>query len=305
MYDIITDMSLDIAPETVEKYDIKFIPMEVVLGEDRFIVSRPSDFDEMHIYYEKLRRRVPTQTGQVTPYNYVEAFEPYVRKGKEVLCITLSSGLSKTYENALLAVDQLKDKYGEHVNIEVLDSLGGTGGMGMLCHMAGVFRNQGLNLKENVEKLKVLATRICYWFKVQDLMYLANGGRISGTSAVLGTALNIKPVLNIQPDGTLKTIAKKRGNKMAFKYMLECYSNTRVRDDEVDREDIYPDETRNLVYISNSDCMEDANTLKSMILAENPAVKVVITSVCHVIGAHVGPDMIAVIHFGRPGARVI
>lgn len=300
MYDIMTDMSLDIDVETIEKYDIKFIPMEVILGEDRFIVSKPSSFDQMHVFYENLRKRIPTQTSQVTPYNYVDAFTPYVKEGKEVLCITLSSGLSKTYDNALLAVDQLKDKYKDKLNIEVVDSLGGTGGMGMLCHMAGVFRDQGLSLKENAEKLRKIASRMCYWFKVQDLMYLAHGGRISGTSAFLGTALNIKPVLNIQPDGTLKTIAKKRGNKMALKYMLDCYKATRIKDDP---EGLYPGETKDLVYISNADCMEDASLLKGLILEENPAARVVITSVCHVIGAHVGPDMISLIHFASPGAR--
>lgn len=303
MYEIISDMSLDIDRETAEKCDIKYIPMEVVLGDNRFIVTKPASFNDMHEYYEKLRKRVPTKTSQVTPYNFTEIFEPYIKEGKEILCITLASALSKTYENALLSVKDLKDKYKEKASIEIVDSFGGTGGMGLMCHLAGMWRDAGLGLREAAVLLRKEAPRLCYSFKVRDLMYLVHGGRVSSAKGILGTALNLRPVLNIKPDGSLETIKSTlRGDKMALRYMVKRYEETRLKDNS---EGLLPEGMENLVYISSADCMTEAESLKAMVLEANPKAEVVITSVCHVIGAHVGADMLALIYPGIPSCRTM
>lgn len=302
MFEIVTDVSADFTEDIIKELDIKFVPMEVVAGNERIVCSRPCSLGEMHEFYENLRKRIPIKTSQGTPFHFAEVFRTLIEAGKEILCVTLSAALSKTYENALIAADQLREEFGDNAHIEVINGLGGTGGQGMLCHIAGIFRSLGMGLSECAEKIRTIASRQCYWFEVEDLMYLAHGGRISGASALLGTALNIKPILTVLPDGSLKDISRKRGTKMAFRYIMERYARARVRDND---EGLYPEGMENLVYISNSDCIDDALTMKNMVLEENPKAIVYITSVCHLIGAHVGPDFVTLVHFGKPGERKV
>ena len=177
-YLIFTDVSTDIDKEMLKKYDIRFVPMEYVLGTDTFYCEQPETEEMMHNFYEKLRNKIETHTSQITPNNYYEVFEPFVKEGKSLIYISLSSGLSNTYESALLAANNLKEDY-EDAEIEIVDSLSATGGMGILCEIAGMNREKGMNCKENAEWLRNNATRINHWFEVEDLIYLKRGGRIS------------------------------------------------------------------------------------------------------------------------------
>ena len=297
MYVIFTDMSVDIDKKAAEQIGIKFVPMEVTVGDETFTATNPSGLEEMHLYYDELRKGVTTGTSQITPYNYVETFEPYIKENTGILYISLSSGLSKTFESASLAVMELKDKYGDAAQIEIVDSLGGTGGMGLLCEAAGINRDNGMSISENAEWLRAHATDINYWFMVEDLMYLKRGGRISGATALIGTALNIKPILHIKADGHLDAIGKKRGRRLAMKYLTDCYKDSAyIGENKTDGS--YTDGLEDLVYICCADCMKDAELLKQMVIAINPKANVKITSLSPVIGAHTGPDMLALIHFG-------
>ncbi len=285
-YEIFVDVSLDIDKEFLEQYDVKFVPMEYMLGEETFLCDRPETDEMMHDYYEKLRRTVPTKTSQIAPFHYVSVFEPYVKEKKSVLYLSLSSGLSNTYESARMAVEMLKESYDE-VSVEVVDSLGATGGMGLLIEAACRHREAGMGLEENAAWLRENAIRINYWFKVEDLMYLKRGGRISAATAVIGTALNIKPILTVNKEGGLDTIAKKRGDVLALKYMVERFAET------------FDESFGETVYLCCSDCRETAEKLKKMLLEIRPELKVKITMLSPVIGAHTGPDMVALIHYGK------
>lgn len=309
-YDILADMSIDIDAEAASKYDIGYIPMEFILGEESHMANRPWDQDRMHEYYEQLRNKVPTRTSQITPHSYGEFFEPYVEKGRPVIYICLSSGLSKTYESALLAVEELKEKHGrDKVRIEVVDSLGATGGMGMLCEAAGINREHGVGFKENAAWLREAAKHIHYWFMVEDLMYLKRGGRISGATAIVGTALNIKPILKVNSEGSLENISKKRGSRLAMKYLVELFKES--ADDSVITDgdmcgmlsDIpdkgYLKDIRNIVYICCADRIADAAEVKKAVLEADPQAEVRVTQLSPVIGAHTGPDLLALIHFGK------
>ena len=222
-YEIFSDVSLDIDEAFIEQNNVRFVPMEYMLGEDTFHCDRPESDEMMHNYYDKLRQAVPTRTSQIAPFHYVSVFEPYVKEKKAILYLSLSSGLSNTYESAQMAVEMLKESY-EDVNVEVVDSLGATGGMGLLTEAACRNRDKGMSLGENAAWLRENANKVNYWFKVEDLMYLKRGGRISATTAVIGTALNIKPILTILGDGKLDTIAKKRGDSLALKHMIELFT---------------------------------------------------------------------------------
>lgn len=285
-YEIFSDVSLDIDMDFAREHNVRFVPMEYMLGEETFHCECPESDEMMHNYYEKLRQTVPTRTSQIAPFHYVETFEPFVKEKKPILYISLSSGLSNTYESAQMAVEMLKETYGE-VAIEVVDSLGATCGMGLLVEAACNNLDAGMSLSDNAAWLRENAGKVNYWFKVEDLMYLKRGGRISVATAIVGTALNIKPILTINGEGKLDTIAKKRGDKLAIKYILDCFAET------------FDESFGNVVYICCADCMDNAQKLKQMVLELRPELTVKVTMLSPIIGAHTGPDMLALVHFGK------
>lgn len=286
-YEILADVSIDIDTAFADNHQLRYVPMEYMLGEESFHCDSPESDEKMHHFYEKLRSKVPTQTSQISPFNYIEAFEPYVKRQQPLLYLSLSSGLSNTYESALSAVAMLKEDY-ENVSIEIVDSLGATGGMGLLAQSACLNRSNGMTLAENADWLRKHACYVNYWFKVEDLMYLKRGGRISAATAIMGTALNIKPVLTINAQGRLDTVAKKRGNSQAMRYLTEQFDNS------------YDKSLGNSIYICCADCKEDALLLKQNILERQPDADIHVTMLSPIIGAHTGPDMLALIYYGAP-----
>ena len=284
-YIIFADVSIDIDMAFADKYDLKYIPMEYILDDKSFNCSRPENDEMMHQYYEKLRLKASTHTSQIVPNNYVEAFEGYIKEGKGILYISLSSGLSNTYESALLAAKMLGEDYPE-CEVEVVDSLGATGGMGILAESACLNREKGMSLSDNAKWLREHANNINFWFKVEDLMYLCRGGRVSATTAVVGTALKIKPILTIDSTGKLQTIDKKRGDKQAMLGLIERFEET------------YDPDMGNTVYVSCADCRDVAETLKSKLLEKHPDLDIKITMLSPIIGAHTGPDMLSLIYYG-------
>ena len=285
-YEIFTDVSVDIDMDFADAHHLHYISMNYSLGEEHHHCDRPESDEMMHTYYQRLREKISTQTSQIIPYHYVEAFEPYVKKGCSILYMSLSSGLSNTYESACMAAAQLKETYPD-VTIEIVDSLGATGGMGLLAESACLNRDEkGMSIEENAAWLREYSHRIHFWFKVEDLMYLSRGGRISTAAALMGTALKLKPILTINKTGKLDTIDKKRGNRLAFKRLLDLF------------EAHYQPGIYDTVYICCADCKKDAETLRDMVLEKHPELTVRITMLSPIIGAHTGPDMLALIHYG-------
>ncbi len=285
-YEIFTDMSIDAEEEFLRTHPIHYIPMEYMLGDTEKRCTAPESFEDLHKYYDELRKEVPTKTSQITPFHYFQNFEPLVQEGKEILYLSLSSGLSNTYDSACLAAQQLKEDYPD-AKIEVVDTLGATGGMGLLMEKAFENQEKGMSLTENANWLRESAKKLNYHFKVADLMYLKRGGRISSTSAVLGTALNIKPVLCITSNGKLETMAKKRGDRLAHKFMLDQFASN------------FDESYGDTVYLCCSDCMNILDEMEKQLLEMNPNLKIKKTMLSPIIGAHTGPDMVAIIYFGK------
>lgn len=285
-YLIFADVSIDIDKKFAADNDVRYVPMEYVLGDDVFYCTEPENDEMMHNYYERLRKKIPTKTSQITPNHYIELFEPFAKEKKSILYISLSSGLSNTYDSALLAAQNLMDQY-EGVDIEVVDSLSATGGMGLLTESAAKNRAAGMGIKENADWLREAAHKTYVYLKVEDLMYLKRGGRVSAATAVMGTALNVKPILEINAVGKLDTIDKKRGNKLAFKSILEKFENS------------FDASYGNTVYIDTADAMEDAEALKNLLLDVHPELEIKTTMLSPIIGAHTGPDMVALVFYGN------
>lgn len=285
-YLIFSDVSLDIDRDFLKENDVRFVPMEYVLGEKTYHCSEPESDEMMHHYYDKLRNKIATHTSQIVPYHYTSVFAPLMKEGNDILYISLSGGLSNTYESALMAAAELREDYPNR-KVEVIDSYGATGGMGILAELAVNNRTAGMSIEENAEWLREHAKNIYYWFKVEDLMYLKRGGRVSAATAVVGTALNIKPILTINGEGKLDTIDKKRGNKQALKGLIEYFERH------------YDGTISKLVYICCADCKDEAEKLKNALLEKYPDLQIRITMLSPIIGAHTGPDMLSLIHMGK------
>lgn len=281
-YQIITDSCCDFPTELYAKLNLTVVPLSV---EFRGEVFDDKNDDSLKNLYNGLRAGEPAHTAAVNPDKWAGVMEPSLQRGEDVLVIAFSSGLSTTYQSAVIAAEELKEKYPERT-IYVVDSLSASMGQGLLTWYACQKRDQGQSLEEVHTWLEENKLHLCHWFTVDDLMYLKRGGRISAATAVVGTMLQIKPVLHMDDEGHLINMAKARGRKASLEALAkkaaelgEGYDNSTM-------------------FISHGDCIDDANYLAG-ILKERYGVKnVVISYVGSVIGSHSGPGTVALFFLG-------
>lgn len=285
-YELYIDASVDIEQRYLEENDIHIIPMEYTVDDQVYVMDRPQTEKELHVFYGKMRKGSLTGTSQITPYTYEKYFREAAEAGRSLLYICLSSGLSSTYASSLTAAAAVKEDYPE-VQIECVDSLGATGGMGLLLLLAIRNREAGMSLMDNAAFLRAHALDMGFWFMVEDLVYLKRGGRISAAAALAGNVLNLKPILQINREGKLVNISKQRGVPRALKYMVDCYE--KAHDDTLGSD----------VVIAHADCCERAEKLADEVRRINPDARIQICPMGPVIGAHTGPGFAAVIHFGK------
>ena len=209
-----------------------------------------------------------------------------MKAGKDVLYIAFSSGLSGTYNSACLIAEDLLEKYPER-KIVCIDSRCASIGEGFLVYLAGKLRKEGKSFDEVADFVKENCTKVCHWFTVDDLLHLKRGGRLSGFEAAVGTALKIKPVLSVDPEGKLTVVAKVRGTKKGMDYLKE-----RLIGDGIDA-------TNQTVFVGHADAPEIAEQLKEQLLSEGLVKDVIISNVGPIIGTHVGSGMFALVFLGE------
>ncbi len=285
-YIICIDASADIDEEVFEKEDIKFIPMEYSFNNEMRTSKGIEDAKLLKDFYDGQRNGDLTKTSQITPFMYEEFFETYLKEGYSILYLALSSGLSSTYSSSLIAINSLKEKYND-LDILSVDSLSATGGLGILTERATRNKNKGMSINENYEDLIKATHRIKHWFLVQDLNYLKRGGRVSSTTAFVGSMLNIKPILKIDEIGKLVTIAKKRGTKGASLELLKLFENS------------FDENMEDVIYIIDADEKSIADSLVTHIKTKYPSLTIRRKTLCPIIGAHTGPGMVAICHMGK------
>ncbi len=285
-YEIFVDLSLDIDPRVVTENNIRYIPMEYKVGEESVLLQEPPTDEQAHDFYESMRENLPAETEAITAHQFGKIFSPCLESGQSILYIALSGGLSPTFEAAEQERAALKEQYG-HLKIEVVDSLGASAGMGMLVEAACENREKGMSLEDNAAYLREMAPKINYWFLVDDLTYLKKSGKISGTSPFMDAALNIRPLFTIRADGSLDMVVKKRGNKQAMQAMADCFAET------------FDDSYGNTVYLCCADCADSAEELKGILLEIRPDLDIKIRMLNPILGAHTGPGMISIIHYGK------
>ena len=279
-FTIMTDTNTDLPLEFIEKHGIEVVPIPFHLDGVQHDGGRWQEITDKEYYYA-LQNGGVAGTTLTNPETFSQIFTEYAEQGKELLVITLSSGLSGTYQNSVIALQDIKAKY-PSCKIFTVDSSNAAGGSGVVTAIAVKKRGEGMSAEETAGWLEGCRQRCLALFTVDDLMYLHRGGRLSKVSAVAGSIIGIKPLLNVAPDGTLKLKDKVRGRKTA----IETLHKQMMRS-------LKPDAKTDLVIISHSDCYEDAQTLADMIKSSVDVREVMIEMMGPVIGAHVGPGCIA------------
>ncbi len=285
-YLIYSDISADINKDLMKKYDVRFIPMNYSVGEEDRMCCKMEEDTVLDKFYDAQRNGDLTHTSQISPQTYIDVFEPILKEGSSILYLSLSSGISGTYNSSLIAASELNGE-GYKGKVVCVDTLSATGGIGLLLEAAGKNRENGMSIEENAEALEQNRLNVCHWFMVEDLMYLKRGGRISAGTALVGTALNIKPVLKIEPDGSLKNFTKVRGSKAALDKLVELYAGASAK------------EKGESVYVIHAGSKEKAEYLEAEVKKINPESEVTKVFLNPIIGAHVGPGMCAIAHIGK------
>ena len=240
-----------------------------------------------HQFYEAMRNGSLPTTAQANPEITREMMEPYLKEGKDILHIAFSSGLSGTCSSAILAAQELMEEYPER-KIVVVDSLAASLGQGLLVYFAQQKKEAGEDMDAVAQWAENNKLHIVHMFTVDDLYHLYRGGRLSKTAAVVGSVLNIKPVLHVDNEGKLVPVGKVRGRKKALLELVKAME---------EKTQGYETDT---VLISHGDCKEDAEFVAEKVRERYRVKTMIINHVGAVIGAHSGPGTLALFFVGSP-----
>ena len=280
-YVLITDSACDILPEKLAEWNVQMVPLAFLFTDTG---KEQKDHEEpIREFYQAMRAGRVAKTSCVNEEAFESVFTQALEAGKDVLYVGFSSGLSATCENGKKAAAALAEKYPQR-KIIAIDTLAASAGEGMLVYLAAKNRDAGMTIEENAAAIEKQLLHICHWFTVDDLVYLKRGGRVSAATALLGTALNVKPVMHVDNEGHLIKVTQVHGRKKSIRRMAEKLGET-----------ILPDSP---VFISHGDCIEDAEMLKDILQKEYGKEVQLITYVGSVIGAHSGPGTLALFFIG-------
>ncbi len=279
-YEILTDSSADLTLEQYEEYGVPCMPLRFTI-EGKTYENLP-DWSNMskELFYEKLRGGEMSVTSQLNPHDFMEPFCNVLDQGKDLLYIGFSSGLSGTVNSARIMAKELRVKYPQ-AHIAVVDSFCASLGQGLLVHKAVQKKREGLGLDELVQWLETNRLNVAHWFTVDDLGFLKRGGRVSAATAMLGTMLNIKPILHMDNEGHLTAMDKVRGRRQSLDGIVKRMEETAIQASE------------QTVFISHGDCIEDARYVEEQVKQKFGVKEVIVNHVGPVIGSHSGPGTLA------------
>ncbi len=278
---ILTDAAGDLPVGLAESMGVTVIPLEVNM-EDNLKLSDEIDIKEFYTY---LRAKHGAKTSAINMDTFTNYFKPLVESGKDVLYIAFSSGLSGTYMAAKNASEELMEEYPDS-KIVVVDSLCASLGQGLMVKLAVDKKNEGADIDSVAAFVEETKLHLCHWFTVEDLFFLKRGGRVSAATAVVGTMLQIKPVLHVDNEGKLISMDKVRGRQGSIKALLDKMKATAT------------EPAKQTVYISHGDCYDDAKKLADMITEELGTTDILISEIGPVVGAHSGPGTVALFFLG-------
>ena len=282
---LFTDSSCDLPLHLAEEMELTVLPLTLHMdGRDykNYLDERDIAYPD---FYAALPKAQSVKTSATNTQAFIEAMEPVLDAGQDILYVGFSSALSGTCNAGFQAAAELREKYPDR-KIYCVDSLCASMGEGLLVTLADQKRRAGASIEEVRDYVEDTKLHVCHWFTVDDLNHLKKGGRVSATAAFLGTMLGIKPIMHVDNAGRLIPVDKQRGRKASVRRLA----------DEMQRLAINPAEQK--VYISHGGCEEDAKTLANIIRERMGTTDITIGYVGPVIGAHSGPGTLALFFLG-------
>ena len=284
-YKIITDSCCDFTQQQYKELDVRYTPLTLLYKGGSF--DSFTEEAELKDFYNGLRGGEMPTTSAVNPEGWAALMKPILEEGKDILCLAFSSALSTTYQSAVIAAQELQEAYPDR-SIRVVDTLCAALGQGLLIWHACRKRDAGMSLDALTDWVEQTKNHMAHWVTVDDLNHLKRGGRVSATTAFVGGMLNIKPIIHVDENGKLDTVAKVRGRKAAMEYLVN-----KLAEDGAG----FDNET---VFIAHGDCLEDARAMEAMVREKCPFVKnVQIGYVGGVIGAHTGPGVLVLLFLAK------
>ena len=280
MYWIVTDSGIDMPKAWIDQQDSFRVLSLSYLMDDVTYVSDGTD-ESIKRIYNSMREGKMLKTSQVTPDMWENCFRELLAAGHDVLTITFSGGLSGTSAAAFMAADEVREDYPDR-KLLVIDSLQASAGEGLMVRYALDNRAKGMSIEDNAAWVQQNVQNFIAWFTVDDLMHLHRGGRVSATSAIVGSLVRIKPIMRVDENGKLAVYEKCPGRKRSI----------RVLADKIIADIVNPE--GQILHISHGDCFDEAQQLANLLKAALPIADVQISYVGSVIGAHTGPGVIAV-----------
>ena len=283
---ILVDASCDMPLEFIEKNHIPHLGLICHIDDKEYEDDFGKTFTYDEFYGELRKGKMPT-TSQINSFRFEEKFREYAKQGIPVIYLAMSSALSGTYNSAVMARETILGEY-KDADITVIDTKGSSIGEGLLVYYAYDMLNKGYSKDSIITWVKENMLKMNYWFAVSDLK---RGGRISSSAAVVGSILNINPILCITSDGSLTQVTNIRGRRKAIKYLTDKFK----------AEVTEPQNT--IVAISHGDCIEEAEYLKNIMEEEFHVKKVIVNKLGLIMGSHCGQGMLSLCFLGNENRK--
>ena len=284
MIKLFTDTSANLPVSIIREYGIEVVPFSYTVNGKEVPYSAETDFNGK-AFYEAMRAGAEVKTSMINVSGFMEVFEQWIAKGDAVIYVGMSGGISGTAHSAKLAAEELLEKY-PAAKIAAIDTYAASLGEGFLVIETAKMIERGDPFLKIVKKIELLRKNMCQFFTVDDLAYLRKGGRISGAAAVVGTVLNIKPILRGDENGKIVLCGKIRG----FNKSMEALANK--------YDELVFDKTAD-VGIAHADNPEGAQRLEDILRAKGFSGELLKVVYEPVTGSHVGPGTIALFFMGE------
>lgn len=282
-YVITVNSTVDLPKEWLEDRNVPVLALKYTIDGETYKDMEGLSHKE---FFQKLREGKMAVTTQMNPEEAKERFEPFLKSGKDILHLGFSSGLSGTYNSMRIAAEELAEEYPDR-KVIVIDTLCACLGEGLLLYYALKRKEEGMSIEELAQWVEENKLHVCHNVTVDDLNHLQRGGRVSKTAAVLGTMVQIKPMIHMDDHGCLQVIGKERGRKKSIHKLVEMALKQ------------YEGYENDLVMITHGDCLEDAEHLAGLVREKMGIEEVLINNIGTVIGSHTGPGVLALFCMGN------
>lgn len=279
-FQIITDSSANLTDRQIEEYGVSILSLSFFVDGREYQSYVKGQKNDLKQFYGMMREKKPITTSLIRMSECHDLFEKFLKEGQDILYIGFSSALSGTFQAADTVAVEMREAYPNR-KIYTIDTFGASMGEGLLVYHAVQRQKAGESIEEVYQWLLDNRFHLAHWFTVDDLFFLKRGGRVSATTAVVGTLLGIKPILHMDNEGRLIPMGKVRGRRASLDALFDKMKETAVHPEE------------QVVFISHGDCLEDAEYLANRIKKELHSKEVIIHYVDPVIGAHSGPGTVA------------